>query len=70
MRHSRKAAPRPRFYARPLAPIKLMRMRLRTFRPDSSTPFYGTNHISRTDFVVFITMPRIDALSEGGQDAR
>lgn len=64
MKHTRKAAPRPLFYQRPLAPIKLARMRLRTFRPDSSTDFQSKEKIGRSDFDVFITVPRIDALTK------
>lgn len=43
---------------RPLAPIKLTRLRLRTFRPDSRSP----NACGAIDRVVFITVARIDAL--------
>lgn len=61
MRHSRKAAPRPPFHARPVPPIKLARMRLRTFRPDSSVDRYSHRSL---DVVVFLTVPRVDALSD------
>jgi hypothetical protein len=64
MKHSRKAAPRPVFYTRPIAPIKRLRMRLRTFRPDSTTNFQSRERIGRTDVEVFITVPLIEALSD------
>ncbi|WP_395175074.1 hypothetical protein [Roseibium alexandrii] len=53
---------------RPVPPIKLARLRLRTFRPDSSTYRSGWSKTGHMDCLVFITIRRVDALPdwEGG----
>lgn len=59
MKPRRSLVPAPG-HRRPVPPIKLMRMRMRCFRKDSSV----RKGADRTpDVVVFITMPRVDALA-------
>jgi len=59
MKPTRNIAARPCLH-RPVPPIKLMTMRLRTFRKDSSV-HKGADRTP--DVVITLTMPRIDALA-------
>jgi hypothetical protein len=57
LKPSRNITARP-CHTRPVPPIKLARLRLRTFRPDSSSP----NACGAIDRIIFVTVPRVDAL--------